>query len=225
MSDRKVLAAYIKSVGALSLLCLALLGLRVAATGSTRYLFIPGNLALAWASLLSSLILIDRLKHQRWLAWQNLVLSALWLFLLPNAWYVLTDFLHVYATGEISQLYDIVLISTLVLNGFILGLTSLFLVHRQLTKKLSFTRTYWLVEAVILVTSFGVYLGRALRWNSWDILANPIGVVVNVSDRILDPLGHQRALNITGLFFVLLSVTYFGFYNLVQVLAASKKQP
>jgi uncharacterized membrane protein len=60
------------------------------------------------------------------------------------------------------------------------------------------------------------YVGRNLRWNSWDVIANPGGVILSVSDRIVDPLGHPRALNITGLFFVLLSSVYFSIWTFVH---------
>lgn len=163
---------------------------------------------LAWLGLVFGWLLIHQLKVTRWASWQNLCLSFLWLFFLPNTWYVLTDFIHVYPTGEISELYDIVMVGSLVITGFILGFTSLFLVHKELLKRFGARPSAYLVAGVILLSSFAIYLGRNLRWNSWDVVANPGGLILNVSDRIIDPLGHLRAFNVTGLFFVLISVMY-----------------
>lgn len=199
---------YIFGLGLISLMCLGLFGLRVAITGSTRYAFVPGNLMLAWASLVAAWLLIKRLKTSRWQTWQNIIITVIWLGFLPNAWYVLTDFIHVYPNGEISQLYDIVLISSLVFSAFILGITSLHLFHRELYKRFNPYRSYFLVEAAILLSSFAVYLGRDLRWNTWDAIVNPGGLIVNISDRIADPLGNPRALDITLLFFILISILY-----------------
>lgn len=213
---------YVEAMGLLSMLCLVFLGFRAITTGTTRYWFIPENLALAWIGLGLGWFLCSQLKVRRWLSWQNIALTVAWLFFLPNTWYVLTDFIHVYPTGEVSELYDIVLISTLVMNGFILGFTSLYLVHRELTKRFSSERSWLMVEFVILLSSFAIYMGRVLRWSSWDLVSNTSGLIINVSDRVTDPLGNPHALNMTGLFFVLLSVSYLAFWRGLSVFKSGR---
>ncbi|MGA3150632.1 MAG: DUF1361 domain-containing protein [Candidatus Saccharimonadales bacterium] len=198
----------LRALGVISGLSLAFFVVRVILTGSSYYSFIPWNLLLAWLGLVFGWLLVRQLKITRWASWQNIALSLLWLFFLPNTWYVLTDFVHVYATGEISELYDIVMINALVIAGFVLGFTSLYMVHKELFKRFGEKRSLYLVAGIILLSSFAIYLGRNLRWNSWDVITNPSSLIINVSDRIIDPLGHMRAFNVTGLFFVLLSVMY-----------------
>ena len=200
------------ALGFLSLADLVLLGIRVTITDSHRYDFIPWNLALAWLSLLFAGLLVRNLKKHRWSSNSNLLLTLGWLVFLPNTWYVLTDFIHVFPNGEISQLYDIVLISLLVFIGFILGFASLFLVHRQLLARFGTARSWLFIEAAILAASFAIYLGRDLRWNSWDVVTNPAGVLVNAGQGITDPFGNPRALNITVLFFFLINVLYWAFW-------------
>jgi uncharacterized membrane protein len=206
---------FVQAVGLVSLLCLALFFVRVAVTGTWHYWFIPENLVLAWVSLVFAWLLVDQLKQRRWLSWQNIALSILWLVFLPHGWYVLTDFIHVYPSAEISQLYDIVMMSSLVVCGFILAFTSLYLVHQQLRQRLGSRISAELVAAIILLSSFAIYLGRDLRWNSWDVITNPSGLILNVSDRLLDPLGHPRALNVTALFFLLISTIYLAIWILL----------
>lgn len=203
---------YLRAVGLVTVLCLILFLLRIAITGSYRYWFIPQNLALAWASLIFAWLLVARLKEHRWLSWQNASLSGLWLAFLPNSWYVLTDFVHVRVNGDISQLYDIVLMTSLVVSGFTLGFTSLYLVHLQLIKRLGSQISGVLVSLILLLSSFAIYLGRDLRWNSWDVVADPSGLILNVSDRVVDPFGHPRALNVTVLFFVLIGTLYLALW-------------
>jgi len=200
------------ALGLLTLTDSLLLCFRVLLTGTTRYSFIPWNLLLAWISLALAAVLYKSLSRRRWRSWQNIVLSVLWLIFLPNTWYVLTDFVHVTPSAEISQLYDIVLISLLVFIGFALGFASLFLIHRELLKKMSAVRSYGIVELIILFCGFAIYLGRDLRWNSWDVIANPAGVLVNVSDKVADPFGSPRAFNVTFLFFMLISMLYLAFW-------------
>jgi uncharacterized membrane protein len=204
---------FVKSVGLLYALCISFYVYRILITGTWRFTFILSNLLLAWLGLIFGWLLARQVKGSSWVSWDSLTLTVLWLAFLPNTWYVLTDFLHVRPTGEVSEIYDIVLIGTLVINGFILGFTSLYLVHRQLIKRVSENWSLLLVAGVILISSFAIYLGRNLRWNSWDVIANPSGVILSVSDRIVDPLGHPRALNITGLFFILLSSIYFSIWT------------
>lgn len=197
---------------------MALYAIRVLLAHSTRYSFIPENLALAWTAPLAGWLLARRLKTARWRSWQAVFLTLVWLLLLPNTWYVLTDFIHVYSTGEVSLLFDIVLMGTLVISGFLLGFASLFMVQSEIKKRMGGPRAYQLAELVILISSFAIYLGRVLRWNSWDVLANPGGLIVNVSDRVAEPFAHPSAINTTGLLFIFLSVCYFAFWRLANAL-------
>lgn len=201
----------------LSLTSLGLFGLRVQLTDTTRYYFIPGNLLLAWAGLLLGWNLARRMAKQSWSSWPVWGSAVLWLFFLPNTWYTLTDFLHVFPTGEISELFDITLMSSFVWCCFLMGLTSLYLVHKQLLKRFSARQAYSLAQAAILLASFAIYLGRVLRWNSWDVLTNPSGLLINVGDRLVDPLAHPSAINITGLFFIFISLTYCAFWRATKI--------
>lgn len=207
---------YLGAVGYLSGLCIVLYAIRAFISQSFELDFVFENLALAWLGLICGWALVKNLQNHRWRNWQNIILTILWLMFLPNTWYVLTDFLHVLPTGEVSELYDIVFVSTLVINGFVLGFTSLFLVHHELYKRTTVLNSALLIAAVLLLSSFAIYLGRDLRWNSWDVIANPGGLVLNVSDRVVDPFGHRQAINVTGLFFVLLSSVYFGLWSCLK---------
>jgi uncharacterized membrane protein len=196
------------AIGFMSAASLTLLGFRFILTGTLRFWFMTWNLALAWMAILFATLLVDHLRKTVWSSWQNLILTAAWLVFLPNTWYILTDFIHVYPSGEISQLYDVVLVSLSVFTGFALGTASLLMVHLELAKRLSFKRAWLLIEFIILLSSFAIYLGRDLRWNSWDVITNPGGVLANVSDQIIDPFGNPRALNVTLLFFVTINAVY-----------------
>jgi uncharacterized membrane protein len=207
---------FLQSMIVLSGLCIAFVAVRIFITQTSQFLFLPENLALAWLGLIFSWLLVRRLKNHRWLSLKSLGLTFLWFVFLPNTWYVLTDFIHVYDRPEISQLYDIAMMTALVINGFILGFTSLYLVHKQLLKRLSETKSFVLVGLTILFSSFAIYLGRDLRWNTWDVIAHPAGIIINVTDRIIDPLGHPRAVNVTALFFVLISTLYFAIWLFVR---------
>ncbi len=213
---------YVRAVGLLSGLCSLLFVVRLVVTHTSRFMFIPENLLLTWVGLFFGWFLVNQLMSRRWYSWHNIIISVLWLSFLPNCWYVLTDFLHVFPTGEVSELYDIVLISSLVMIGFINGFTSLYLVHKEFVKRLGERKSLYVVGGILLIASFAIYMGRVLRWNSWDVIADPGALILNVSDRIIDPLGHPRAVNVTGLFFLLLSTSYYTIWSLIKPISRKR---
>lgn len=206
---------FVEAVGLISLSCLVLFVARILVTDTLRYWFIPENLFLAWISLAAAFWLRSNLSRQRWMSWQNIALSIIWLIFLPNTWYVLTDYIHVYPNGEVSEIFDIGLISLLVSAGFALGFSSLFLVHRELLKRYSARLSHSLAATVLLLSSFAIYMGRQLRWNTWDIIANPGGVALNISDRLLNPSQYPAAFNTTVVLFVVLGSLYLALWRII----------
>lgn len=197
-------------------LCLTLFFIRLFITGSARYLFVPENMTLALLALTTGWLLAKYLSNHSWRTGPAILLTLLWLSFLPNTWYVMTDYIHIELTGEISQLFDVALITSLVACGFFAGFVSLALVHAQLLKRLHHYQATLIVTGIVLLASFAIYLGRDLRWNSWDILANPGGLLLNASDRIVDPFGHPRMLNVTGLFFLIIGGVYWAIWQLLR---------
>ena len=190
---------------------------RVIATHQLTYWFLVWNLALAWLPLAFAWWLMARLKTTPWLSFSNLLLTFLWLAFLPNAFYIASDIIHLTEVGKISLLYDVVMFLSFTFNGFILGYTSLFGIHGQLKKRLSGVMSTWVVAGVLLLCSFAIYLGRYLRWNSWDVLTNPSGIIFDVSEPFINPSNHPQVFTTTLMFFVLLSSIYAVCYQLVRL--------
>ena len=67
----------------------------------------------------------------------------------------------------------------------------------------------------LALTSAGVYLGRFLRWNSWDLLVRPGRRLAEVAPRLTDPAALTRAGAATLLLSAFLVATYAAFYALV----------
>jgi uncharacterized membrane protein len=68
-----------------------------------------------------------------------------------------------------------------------------------------------IVSAVLVLAGFGIYLGRYLRWNSWDIVQHPILLFRDIIDRIVDPLSFPRTYSVTIIFSLFLIVSYSVF--------------
>lgn len=211
--ERQLLVTF----GLSSLVSVGLFTLRVLASQNTRYWFLLWNLALAWLPMLFAWWLVKRLQRQAWPSWQNVLLTALWLGFLPNSFYIASDLIHLRSTGEVSQLFDIVMFVSFTWNGFLLGFTSLFFVHQQLLARLKAANAHATVAVVLLLCSFAIYLGRYLRWNTWDVLINPAGLLFDVSDRLIYPTAHPQTFTTTASFFVLLSSMYVVVWQLIHI--------
>lgn len=196
-----------------------LLVIRIVASGSLRLSFLQWNLFLAWLPVLFAFLIYGRVSSRRDLTWQNMLLFAFWIFFLPNSFYIITDLIHLQSSGEVSLLYDTALITSYVLNGLLLGFVSLYIVKRVLSRFLASKEVNFIIQIILLLSAFAIYLGRYLRWNTWDLVFNPAGIIYDVSDRIINPGSYQHTFVVTGVYFVLLSSMYLVLERLHKVIA------
>ena len=189
---------------------------RVVGAGNMRFWFLVWNLFLAWIPLVCAAALHVWLKRNRWASWQGIVLSTLWLGFLPNAFYLISDFIHLRDTGEVGRLFDAVMLMSFAFSGVLLGFVAIYIVQLQLRRRLSAQRSWVMVGIVLLLCSFAIYMGRFLAWNSWDVIANPGGILFDVSDRVINPGQYSTTFTTTLMFFVLVSGIYFGMHKLVR---------
>lgn len=196
--------------------------LRLIGAENFRYWFMLWNLVLAWIAPLIALWLVTRLQKQDWRHWSNVILTVLWLGFLPNSFYMVSDLIHVQQTGEISIIFDAVLFASFIFNGFIAGYIGTFLVHRELLHRLSAKAAYLVVAGIFVLCSYAIYLGRVLRWDTWDALLQPAGILFDISDSILNPLAHPQALVITASYTLLIGTFYLLAYELLRALRSDK---
>lgn len=222
-------------VGALVLSSLLALGLhmvRIARTGANTYSFFPWDLFLAWLPMLAALAAYNLyrrgLTRRGWIV--VIVLAAVWLLFMPNAPYLLTEFVNLRRGffggglngGQFGNVpfnggqfnggaqpggprfsedapfgalgpsglpgwYDILLFVTFAWTGFFLGIASLFLMQ-EVVRAIRGRMAGWLFALIALaLTSFGIYLGRFVRLNSWDVLLHPILLARSVAFSALRP--------------------------------------
>ncbi len=201
----------------------SLLAIRMLAAGNNRFWFMLWNLFLAWLPVLFAFGLRANLDKKPLSHWQNLLLFVVWLGFLPNSFYIMSDLIHLQSSGETLVLYDVAMMMSFVLNGLILGYISVFVVHRLLLQRFRLRYAHSLIGLVLLASGFAIYLGRYLRWNTWDVLFNPAGILFDLSERIINPLGHAQTYIITLVFFVVIASTYAVVYELVSMLGRYKK--
>lgn len=191
-----------------NLISVLLFGLRLIGAENFRYWFMLWNLTLAWIAPLLAWWLVMRLRNQPWSNWFNIVLSVAWIGFLPNSFYMVSDLIHVQQTGEVNIIFDTVMFSSFIFNGFIAGYLGTYLIHGELLKRFSVRAAYGLVIGIFAICSFAIYLGRILRWNTWDALLQPTGLIFDISDTFIRPLEHPQAFVITFSFTILITSFY-----------------
>jgi uncharacterized membrane protein len=186
------------------------------------FTYLLWNLGLAWIPLVLVLLLERTLRTKLWSSWLPLLLTVLWLSFLPNSFYMITDFIHLNEFARADLLFDVVMFSSFILNGLLLGYLSVYVVHQELVNRLGRRTSALLVSGVLALASFAIYIGRDLRWNTWDVLFNPASVIFDVSDRILNPAAHPQLFSTTLSFFVLLTSIYAIIWQLTRTTKAPK---
>ena len=192
----------------LSLFSLALTVARIAFTQKNVFLFMVWNLFLAFVPwLLSSFLYFHKIKNNLLCA----LIIFVWMLFFPNAPYVLTDLLHLRKDLSVPVWYDFIMLLSYAFTGLLYAFVSLNFIEIRLNEKYKPAVIKILVYLMIYVSSFGVYIGRFLRWNSWDVFANPVSLFSDVYERITSPGRHLSAWLFTFLLGTLLNLVYAAF--------------
>lgn len=182
---------------------LALVAFRLYYSGHVAYAFMPWNLFLAWVPLWMAAALHHVTRTRSASGVTLAAVAVLWLLFLPNAPYLLTEFIHASYTPSqrpiallagvsparsVPVWYDAAMILTFAWTGLLLSFVSLHVVQRVVGERLG-TRSGWvMVVGVLGLSGFGVSLGRFQRWNSWNLFSQPLALLTDVAGRVLNPL-------------------------------------
>lgn len=188
------------------------------------YYFLVWNLFLAWLPLLFIYILLKILKNQQWSGWPALGVSFLWLLFLPNSFYLISDFVHLYDVFNANVMYNIAMLASFAFSGLCLGYASLRSVHQQLLERGHEPKlAWWIVAVVLFLSSYAVYLGRIIRLNSWDFFTNFGAVLYSVSDQVVHPGNWPPVIGITVSLFIFLMTIYVVLWWLKPVIITSNE--
>jgi uncharacterized membrane protein len=212
-SDRRI--AIVASLGVLSMFVIAMIAFQITYASNPDNLPIAWNLFLAWIPFVLALIVYDRGRPVASLPALGAA-AMLWLLFLPNAPYIVTDLKHIDGFGSASALYDVVLLASAAWAGLLLGLTSLFLMHAVARRLVGAFNAWGLVVGALALSSFGIYLGRVQRWNSWDVFIRPGSLFGDIAGGLLHPLSHPRPIAVTILFTSFLLASYTVFYSFAR---------
>lgn len=178
--------------------CFAFLGLQLIFFRYGFYVFLIWNLFLAWIPLwIAQYFYRFHAKRPTLLLW---ILALGWLIFLPNAPYIMTDFIYLKFSTRYSLLFDILMLGSFAFLGFFLGIYSLELMKKSLTHSWGEKYRWPFTIVVSFLSGFAIYLGRFLRWNSWDFITNPLSLLKNIGTVLSQPFHHPEMILTTILF-------------------------
>lgn len=192
----------------MTLFCLSLSLFRYYISETKVFFFLNWNLFLAWIPLwLTTFIFAFNSKNRISLTF----IIIAWILFFPNSPYILIDLFHLKVRNTIPVWYDLIVILSYTWTGLVCGFVSLNDIEKRLANYYKANLINSIVIIFLFISSFGVYLGRFLRWNSWDVLNNPFGLFNDIFIRIIYPLEYTKTWGVTVLMGIMLNFVYFTF--------------
>ncbi len=179
---------------------MALLSFRIVMTESIYFAFLVWNLILAAVPLFLTRVVLKREFKNRFF-WMFFALC--WLLFLPNAPYILTDFLHFRRETNMPSWFDLLMLAAFSFGGLMFGFISMDQMRWHLSQR--FTERFAVIVTGIcaIASGFGIYIGRYLRLNSWDVFTDPISAFTLITNQMFS----LRAIGFSigyGFFFLIL---------------------
>lgn len=147
----------------------------IIATGDIHFAWLEWNLFLAFLPywLSGYMAAKPRVQKSRLLFW---TLATLWLLFVPNAFYIITDLFHLQENIKDPSWFNLLILFSFTWNGLLFGILSVRQMEKLLTRRFPQMNSVLFLYPVMFLNAYGIYLGRYLRFNSWDIVSDPGGL-------------------------------------------------
>jgi uncharacterized membrane protein len=189
---------------------------RVIFAGHLSFLFLVWNLFLAW---LPFALTNWAQYHLKWKQGRRLaVLFLAWLLFIPNAFYIITDLFHLGYFNTAPLWFDLVLILSFAWNGLLLGLLSVRQMEQMMRPYMRGRHELWFIFPIMCLNAWGIYIGRYLRFNSWDVITNPFGLIADIADMLFHPIQYKIAWSMIACFSVFMTLMYVGIKKIAKVI-------
>jgi uncharacterized membrane protein len=181
--------------------------------GSNDYVFLLINLGLAWIPFIAAVVAYLTSRNRATFFLIMPFCTLFWLIFFPNAPYLLTDFQHlVYYSPNVPVWFDVILLLWFAWTGLLLGISSLYLMQAIVARIFKPFLGWIFAIGVVSLSSLGVYLGRFLRWNSWDVLQYPLPIAKDMYSIVRHPIANLPTYTFTILFTLLFLFIYLAFH-------------
>jgi len=188
---------------------------RIIYTGHILFAFLAWNLFLAFVpyGISKKIVRTNAISKAKFLFY-----VFVWLMFIPNSFYIITDLFHLDMNEDVPLWYDLALLLSFAWSGILFGIVSV----RQMEKL--FERTFnkkfdlLFIIPVMALNGFGVYIGRYLRFNSWDVIANPFQLTKDILYLFIHPIRNRFDWSMIVCYTILLTVIYLTIKKLSKVL-------
>ena len=185
--------------------------------GRATYSFLIWNLLLAWIPMGCAFVTYRLHLRGRRPNFLFAVCALAWFFFFPNAPYIVTDFVHLRHQPPVPLWFDLLTIASFAWTGLCLGYLSLYLMQEVVRVQLGRWTSWVFVTAMLALGSAGIYAGRFLRWNSWDVLSDPAGIVRGSLKIVEDTGGQLGVAAFISVAFLFLLTTYCATFALTHL--------
>lgn len=182
-----------------------LLVARMKITHSPFYLFLVWNLFLAGIPFAITQVFRIR-KTLRTSKLFGYLAFAAWLLFLPNSPYIITDLIHLHNEHSNLIWLDLFLVFVFAFNGLLLGLLSMLDMFTLIREHYGNRVAKYTLFKVCLLSGYGIYLGRFLRFNSWDITTKPLTLFYQIADSLKEPKVWLITFGFGGFLWILFSL-------------------
>lgn len=203
-----------KILAAAILFQLGLLVFRWIYTKELTFGFYPWNTFLAIVPLFFSTKLLKQTK----LNISAIICLLGWLLFFPNAPYLVTDIFHFGEHQVVPLWFDLVIVLLGAWNGILLAIKSLLQVEQFFSKLYSGNWLSFIMATIFLLTGYGVYIGRYLRFNSWDIVTAPVELFSTSLKHVMNPFSYTHLWAFTIVFSFMLCLMYYTFKSILPVI-------
>jgi uncharacterized membrane protein len=190
---------------------------RIAWTRDLHYGFLVWNLFLAWLPLLFALLAREAFRTEQQKTWRLLGLAGAWFLFFPNAPYILTDLIHLTARFPRFFWTDLTLILLCAFTGLMLGFVSLYFMQAIVARMFGRVAGWLFVALAVGLGSLGIYLGRFLRFNSWDVLLRPGKIYHGLDTWVGGPMINTASAAFLVFFAAFLFITYVMLHALTRL--------
>jgi len=195
----------------------ALVFARMISTHNLLYSFLVWNLFLAWLPMIFALLACEGYRNGSGSSWRFLGWAGAWLLFFPNSPYIFTDLIHLTTRAYYHFWVDLSLFLICATTGLVLGFVSLFLMQSVVTRMFGRTASWLFIGGIAALSGFGIYLGRFLRFNSWDLFLKPRALYNGIGSWATDPQATPASLAFPALFAMFLFITYLMLYALTHL--------
>jgi uncharacterized membrane protein len=190
-----------------SIFSFVLLFIRIIATERLVFLFLPWNLFLAFIPYAITKCLM---ANPGWI--ENkirfILIFCLWLLFIPNSFYILTDLYHLELSKDSPRWFDLTLIFSFAWIGMLLGILAVSKMETVFRIFLKKRNILLFIYPVMWLIAWGIYIGRYLRFNSWDIITNPFSLFGDIAEMFLNPFQYTYAWGMIFCFSVFITLVY-----------------